>query len=295
LIALRSARPVSAGSAEAAASTSYPSTGSISGSIITITIPGGKEFIGWWSGIGNPGPLVGYVYTDNINELYQYTTQYSLTATAVFVSVIFYNAQNQVLGNFESGTVSIVAGTGAGTGSWRTAAEKPAKAKPIFSPELLALLKPTPQMIASDYVNFAHGRMDAKLIEENAKKLIALRSARPVSAGSAEAAASTSYPATGSIASLLFGMHLTCTITGGKEFSGWSGGIATPGGGWADGDVYTDNINELYQYTTQYSFVATAVYLNIIWYNAQNQVLGNFESGTVSIVAGTGAGTGSWS
>jgi hypothetical protein len=172
-------------------------------------------------------------------------------------------------------------------------AEKPAEEKKILSDELSALLKPTPEMIAADYVNMFHGRLDAKLVEANAKKLIALQSVKPVSAGAADAA-STAYKASGTIASLIFGMQLTVQISGGKELSAWAGGFSSPGGGTAWGSVFTDDINDLYMYTTQFSFISSPVSLSVIFYNAQNGVIGNFQSGGVSTVAGTGQGRATW-
>jgi hypothetical protein len=108
-------------------------------------------------------------------------------------------------------------------------------------------------------------------------------------------ATTTSYPAKGSVASMVFYLQFQVAVTGGKTFNGKAGGISSPGGGALFGDIYTDDINRLYSSTVSFQFNATPVYTNLNFFDAQHNFLGSFQSGSVSTVLGTGGGTGSWS
>jgi hypothetical protein len=90
-------------------------------------------------------------------------------------------------------------------------------------------------------------------------------------------------------------MKCQCNITNGKSFNGTSWGIAFPGGGALFGDVYTDNIALLYSNTTNFAFTATPLYTAFYFKDANGNVLGHFQAGSVSTVAGAGGGDGSWS
>lgn len=105
----------------------------------------------------------------------------------------------------------------------------------------------------------------------------------------------TSYPATGSVASFVFYLQFMVTVTGGKRFDGKAGGLTTPGGGALFGDVYTDDVNRLYRDTVSFQFNATPVYTNLNFFDSNSNFLGSFQSGSVSTVLGTGGGSGSWS
>lgn len=104
-----------------------------------------------------------------------------------------------------------------------------------------------------------------------------------------------SYPANGSVASIVFWMKWQCVITGGKTFNGESWGIAFPGGGALIGDVYTDDLARLYANTVSFAFTATPVYTALYFYDGNSNLLGHFQAGSVSTVAGAGGGSGSWS
>jgi hypothetical protein len=250
---------------------------------VYVKVKNGPTFTGWGSIVCPPITTPGVIYTDDVNKLYQ-AQQYSYVSTIAFVTIIFYDAENNVLGTAQSAGISTVAGTGAGTGQWSTPSS--------------VVLRTSPQLIANHYVNFAHGHHDAKLIESNVKKLLTLHStAKPVAfaAEGAPATATTSYPGHGSIASLIFGFKVQVELNKGKQINGWAGGIGTPGGGVGFGDVYTDNINTLYSQTVSFSFVSAIAYFTVIFYDSNGNILGSFQSGGVSTVAATGKGSAKWS
>lgn len=109
-----------------------------------------------------------------------------------------------------------------------------------------------------------------------------------------EAVAATAYPATGSVASVVFWMKWQVQCQG-KTFNGDSWGIAFPGGGALFGDVYTDNLNALFANTRSFAFTATPVYTAVYFFDGSSNLLGTFQAGSVSTVTGTGGGSGSWS
>lgn len=105
----------------------------------------------------------------------------------------------------------------------------------------------------------------------------------------------TAYPATGEVVSMIFYLKFRVNITDGKEFDGNAGGASTPGGGALFGDVYTDDIDKLYADTVTFEFNATSVYLSILFFDSDSELLGHFECGALSTVNGVGGGSGSWS
>jgi hypothetical protein len=112
---------------------------------------------------------------------------------------------------------------------------------------------------------------------------------------SALEAATTSYPANGAVASFIFYIRFSCDVSGGKRFTGDAGGLSTAGAGALFGDVYTDDINRLYSTTASFQFTATPVYTALLFFDAHSNLLGHFQAGAVSFVAGTGGGSGRWS
>ncbi len=122
-----------------------------------------------------------------------------------------------------------------------------------------------------------------------------LEPAKLDAARAAVLAPATAYPATGSVASLIFYLKFQINISGGKSFNGNAGGASTPGGGFLAGDVYTDDINRLYAKTVSFFFTATPVYTALYFYDSDSNLLGHFQGGAVSIITGTGGGSGSWS
>ncbi len=105
----------------------------------------------------------------------------------------------------------------------------------------------------------------------------------------------TAYAATGSVASLIFYLQFQVNVSGGKSFNGKAGGVSTPGGGALIGTVYTDDINALYANTVSFEFQGTPVYLSILFFDGNSNLLGHFQAGAISTVTGVGGGSGSWS
>lgn len=115
------------------------------------------------------------------------------------------------------------------------------------------------------------------------------------SAKNSIAATTSSYGANGSVASMIFYLKFQVGIKGGKTFNGDAGGISSPGGGALFGDVYTDDINNLYANTVSFQFNCTPVYTSLLFFDKHSNLLGHFQSGSVSTVLGTGGGSGKWS
>jgi hypothetical protein len=137
------------------------------------------------------------------------------------------------------------------------------------------------QAIAADFATRMQGKMDTETINNSVASLKATTQA---------------YPATGSVASLIFYLKFQVSVkNGGKTFNGDAGGISSPGGGALFGDVYTDDINRLYRDTTAFEFQGTPVYLSILFFDKNSNLLGHFQAGAVSTVLGVGGGSGKWS
>jgi hypothetical protein len=102
------------------------------------------------------------------------------------------------------------------------------------------------------------------------------------------------YPATGSVASLIFYLKFQVNVSGGKSFNGDAGGLSTPGGGLIAGDVYTDDIHRLYRDTVSFAFEGTPIYLGMQFFDSNSNLLGHLQAGAVSIVIGIGGGSGRW-
>lgn len=136
------------------------------------------------------------------------------------------------------------------------------------------------EIIAHDFKNSLHGKMEDAQLEKATNTILTT---------------ANSYPATGSVASLVFYLQFQVNIKGGKTFDGKAGGISSPGGGALFGDVYTDDLNALYANTVSFAFQSTPVYLSIQFFDKHSHLLGHFQCGAVSTVIGTGGGAGSWS
>lgn len=105
----------------------------------------------------------------------------------------------------------------------------------------------------------------------------------------------TAHPAQGAVASMIFYLRISVDVKGGKGFRGNAGGISTPGGGGAWGDLYTDDLDRLYSSTKSFQFNATPVYFNVNFFDGSSHLLGHFQAGAFSTALGTGGGTGTWS
>ena len=135
--------------------------------------------------------------------------------------------------------------------------------------------------IARDFSKSMEGKLEGAKIESAVKAL---------------AATTSKFPANGSVASFIFYLEFQVKITspGGKTFNGKAGGLTSPGGGALFGDVYTDDINRMYENTKSFQFNCTPVYTSLLFFDGQSNLLGHFQSGSVSTVLGVGGGTGSW-
>ncbi len=138
----------------------------------------------------------------------------------------------------------------------------------------------TPEMIAHDFHVATAGKVDDATIASVKKGL---------------AATTASYGANGSVASMIFYLKFQVNIKNGKSFNGNAGGVSSPGGGALFGDVYTDDINKLYSDTVSFQFNCTPVYTSLLFFDKHSNLLGHFQSGSVSTVLGTGGGSGHWS
>tara|TARA_R110002124_G_scaffold71127_1_gene190587 strand:+ start:4553 stop:5194 length:642 start_codon:yes stop_codon:yes gene_type:complete len=137
------------------------------------------------------------------------------------------------------------------------------------------------QVIAHDFLVNNTGVIEQGKIDETVKKI---------------KTETNSYPATGSIASMIFYLKFQVRIKdGSKQFNGDAGGIALPGGGALIGDVYTSDTNRLYNDTVSFQFTSTPVYVSIIFFDKNSNALGSFQAGAVNTAAGVGGGSGKWS
>jgi len=139
---------------------------------------------------------------------------------------------------------------------------------------------PTPidkKIIAQEFAARAKGKLEPEKIDSITRSLVAQ---------------TTAYPATGSVASMIFYLKFQVNVTGGESFNGNAGGISTPGGGALFGDVYTDNLPNLYANTVSFEFQGTNVYLSILFFDGNSNLLGHFQAGAVSTVTGIGGGSG---
>ncbi len=136
------------------------------------------------------------------------------------------------------------------------------------------------EIIAHEFMVATHGKLDPERID---------------AAMAAITAADTSFPANGSVASFIFYLQFQVNVTGGKSFNGKAGGVSSPGGGALIGDLYTDDIDRLYRDTVSFEFQATPVYTSLLFFDSDSNLLGHFQAGAVSTVAGVGGGSGSWS
>ena len=136
------------------------------------------------------------------------------------------------------------------------------------------------EMIANNFAATWEGKLDQEKIEAAARSI---------------QAADTSYPAHGSVVSRDFYSIWKLTVDGGKTFTGEAGGEGDPAEGSFVGDVYTNDINALYSNTVSFEVNLTPVYMSMLFFDGDSNLLGNFQGGAVFTVVGIGGGTGSWS
>lgn len=104
----------------------------------------------------------------------------------------------------------------------------------------------------------------------------------------------TSYPAKGNVVSMIFYLQFQVIISGGRTFEGKGGGISWPGAGALFGELFTSNLERLYQHTVSMQFHVTPAYANLNFFDTQSNLLGNFYSGSIAMVQGVGGGYGKW-
>ncbi|CAI0926721.1 VapA/VapB family virulence-associated protein [Serratia proteamaculans] len=79
------------------------------------------------------------------------------------------------------------------------------------------------------------------------------------------------------------------------KFDGNAGGFGGfPGTYMSSGDLYSDDLEKLWNNTDSFMFIFTPVYSSIIFFDSSSNSLGSFNGGNLSFAAGTGGGTGSW-
>lgn len=77
-------------------------------------------FNGSGGGVSTPGggALIGDVYTDDLDILLANTVSFECNMTSVYTSVLFFDSDSNLLGNFEAGSISTTNGIMGGEGSW---------------------------------------------------------------------------------------------------------------------------------------------------------------------------------
>ncbi len=105
----------------------------------------------------------------------------------------------------------------------------------------------------------------------------------------------TAYEATGNIACAVIWARVQARLIDRNmhfQADTWGGG--SPGGGALFGHIYTDNVDELLQNTSKVLVYACAAYTAFVFQNRVERVLGHFQAGSVSTVAGFFKGDGRW-
>jgi hypothetical protein len=104
---------------------SYPAHGAVVSMIfyfqVQVDIDDTEDsFNGSGGGVSTPGggALIGDVYTDDLDSLLANTVSFECNMTSVYTSVLFFDSDSNLLGNFEAGSVSTTNGIMGGTGSW---------------------------------------------------------------------------------------------------------------------------------------------------------------------------------
>jgi hypothetical protein len=136
------------------------------------------------------------------------------------------------------------------------------------------------EMIANNFGTTWEGKLDQEKIEAAARSI---------------QAADTSYPAHGSVVSRVFYSIWKLAVDGGKTFTGEAGGEDDPADGSFVGDVYTNDINALYSNTVSFEVNLTPVYMSMLFFDGDSNLLGRFQGGAGFALMGVVAGKGSWS
>jgi hypothetical protein len=103
---------------------SYPARGEVASMFLImqfkVSVTNGKTFNGRAGGLSWPGAGVmeGDVYSDDIYKMYRETKSFEFNASPVWTSLLFFDGNTNLLGNFQAAAVSSVAGIGGGAGEW---------------------------------------------------------------------------------------------------------------------------------------------------------------------------------
>ncbi|CAM3816159.1 VapA/VapB family virulence-associated protein [Xenorhabdus thuongxuanensis] len=127
------------------------------------------------------------------------------------------------------------------------------------------------------------GKLEPKLIDEATKRMASLKTGVYSAGGQVESL----------IFYLIFDLHLD--LAGSKAFRGTAGGLTTPGIAVFQGFVFTDDLNTLYSDTVSFAFDASPVAFSLFFFDSNSYLLGSFGGLAISLIAGLGGGTGSWS
>ncbi|MEQ8910136.1 MAG: VapA/VapB family virulence-associated protein [Vicingaceae bacterium] len=138
-----------------------------------------------------------------------------------------------------------------------------------------------PELLAHDLRNTLGDNVEPKKMEAMMAEL--------------ESEGMDAYPAKGNIVSLVFYTKIQVYLDqGGPSFEGHAGGVNTPGAGATFGHVYTKDLDRLRRDTGSFTYTSTPVYFAVYFFDRDQNLLGSFQAGAVSIVTGTGGGSGSW-
>jgi hypothetical protein len=133
--------------------------------------------------------------------------------------------------------------------------------------------------VVADFKEAAKGRFEDNQIEQIAKDMSTF---------------TNRYAAQCPIASAVFYVFANCIVEGGKSAEGHGGGLFTAGGGGSWGHLYTNDIDRLYRDTISFQVNATNVYINVNFFDANSNLLGNYHGGGIGTVVGVGGGTVRW-
>ena len=137
------------------------------------------------------------------------------------------------------------------------------------------------EAIAQSFADAMRGKLDDEKIDAGVQAL---------------KAPADNYPCSGTVASFIFYLRFSVTVTGGKTFTGNAGGLAVPGGGALQlGGLKTNDLNRLYSDTVSFQFTAAPASLVLIFFDGSSNVLGSAGFLGLSWITGIGGGTGSWS
>ncbi|WP_338804223.1 VapA/VapB family virulence-associated protein [Xenorhabdus griffiniae] len=106
------------------------------------------------------------------------------------------------------------------------------------------------------------------------------------------------YSAGGHVESLIFYLRFYLRpdfIENKKSFRGQAGGVTTPGFATIQGFIFTDDLDRLYSDTVGFGFSSTLTAFGIYFFDSDNNMIGTFGGLAISLIAGAGGGTGSWS